>query len=205
MKKAFNCPHCNAFAKQHWEKLDTTIDWYYYAVGKVALCDSCDKFTAWVNKLMIYPIVDGVRNPHNEMPADIKIDYEEARSVASRSPRSAAALLRLSIEKLTNLLLRDKKGRDLNHNIAILVDRGLPVKIQKALDSLRVIGNHAVHPLGKIDLRDNKQIANSLFDILNMIVDDMISEPNRIDNIYKTLPAKDRSIIKKRDSKKPNK
>ena len=152
---------------------------------------------------MIHPVASGVSSPHVDMPPDIKTDYEEARGIVSRSPRSAAALLRLAIEKLTNRLLDDEKGKDLNDNIRILVQKGLPKKIQKALDYLRVIGNNAVHPLGKIDIRDNQKAANSLFDILNMIVDDMITEPKKIDGLFETLPQKDKSNIEKRDKKAP--
>jgi hypothetical protein len=204
-KDAFNCPSCGAYAKQHWEKETESVGSTFINIGMVAICDRCKKFSIWVDEKMVYPLVDGTPNPHPEMPDDIKGEYEEARSIVSRSPRSAAALLRLAIEKLTNLLLGNEKGKDLNENIATLVQKGLPVKIQKALDYLRVIGNNAVHPLGKIDLQDNKQVANSLFDILNMIVDDMISEPSRIDKVYDTLPEKDKSNIEKRDSKDPRK
>jgi Domain of unknown function (DUF4145) len=149
---------------------------------------------------MIYPLVDGVPNPHSEMPEEIKKDYEEARSIVARSPRGAAALLRLAIQKLTDELLEDRKGKDLNENIAILVKGDLPERIQKALDYLRVIGNNAVHP-GLIDIRDNRQVANSLFELLNVIVDDLISEPKKVDGLYGQLPKKDLSNIQKRDKK----
>lgn len=204
-KDAFNCPRCGAYAQQHWEKETESLGSYIINIGMVAICDRCKKFSIWVDEKMVYPLVNGTPIPHPEMPDDIKGEYEEARSIVSRSPRSAAALLRLAIEKLTNLLLGNEKGKDLNDNIAILVQKGLPEKIQKALDYLRVIGNNAVHPLGKIDLQDNKQVANSLFDILNMIVDDMISETRRIDKVYDTLPEKYKSNIEKRDSKEPPK
>jgi hypothetical protein len=198
-KTAFNCPHCNAFAKQHWRQLHITVQ-VSHTLGTAALCDHCNDFSIWVNKFMVYPVVDGVPNPHADMPQDIAIDYNEARSIASRSPRSAAALLRLAIEKLTDALLGDDKGKDLNDNIRILVQRGLPGRVQKALDLLRVIGNNAVHP-GKIELTDNRKMANSLFDILNMIVDNMITEPRKISEMFDTLPEKDKANIKKRDNK----
>lgn len=200
-RDGFNCPHCNAFAKQSWDKIDVSVNSTYYDLGKVAICDHCRGYSIWVNKIMIYPISDGVPGPHFDMPEDIKTDYNEARSIASRSPRSAAALLRLAIEKLTTILLGSEKGKDLNQNIGILVQKGLPVRIQKALDYLRVIGNNAVHPLGMIDLTDDKKTANSLFGVLNMIVDNMITEPQKINEMYDTLPEKDKANIEKRDGK----
>lgn len=146
---------------------------------------------------MIYPLVNGVPNPHSEMPEAVKIDYEEARSIVARSSRGAAALLRLAIQKLTDMLLIDERGKDLNDNIKKLVGKGLPEKIQKALDYLRVIGNNAVHP-GQIDIKDNREIANSLFELLNIIVDVMISQPKKIEGLYDQLPEKDKLNIQKR-------
>jgi hypothetical protein len=94
--------------------------------------------------------------------------------------------MRLAIEKLTNDLLADDKGKSLDDNIGILVQRGLPERVQRTMDSLRVIGNHAVHPLGIIELGDDQKKANSLFEILNMIVDDMITEPEMINGMFDT-------------------
>src|SRR5229473_2853992 len=54
-------------------------------------------------------------------------------------------------------------------------------------DIIRVIGNNAVHP-GTIDLRDDQATALALFDLLNLIVDEMITRPREIDEIYKRLP-----------------
>lgn len=199
---AYNCPHCNAYAKQEWYQL-IRYDGNYGDRVKgtdTATCSHCKKYTIWVNELMVYPLVDGVPNPHSDMPDSIKKDYEEARSIVARSPRGAAALLRLAIQKLTDELLGDRKGKDLNANIGILVTEGLRESIQKALDYLRVIGNNAVHP-GLIDMQDNREVANSLFGLLNIIVDEMISKPNTINALYGQLPQKDLSNIDKRDQK----
>lgn len=96
-----------------------------------------------------------VPNPHIEMPENIKGDYEEARSIASKTPRSAAALLKFSIQNLTQNLFDKEAGKDLNGNIKKLFEKGLPEKIRKAFDFLLVIGNNAV-PSGLIDLMDDR-------------------------------------------------
>ncbi len=134
------------------------------------------------------------------MPEDVKEDYEEARLVVEVSPRSAAALLRLALQKLMKHL--GESGKNLNDDIANLVKKGLPEKIQKALDAVRVIGNNAVHP-GELDLRDDKETALALFDLLNMIVEVMITQPKKVNEIYDKLPKGAKEAIEKRDSKQP--
>ncbi|QXE17642.1 DUF4145 domain-containing protein [Clostridium sp. 001] len=87
----------------------------------------------------------------------------------------------------------------MNEDIGSLVKKGLDSKVQKALDTVRVIGNNAVHP-GTIDLNDNKDIAYSLFGLLNFIVQQMITQPKEIENLFKTLPDNAKLAINKRDS-----
>lgn len=94
------------------------------------------------------------------------------------SPRSSAALLRLCIQKL--MIELKQKGRDLNEDIGALVSQGLDARVQKALDVLRVIGNNAVHP-GQIDLKDDKETAISLFQLLNAIVERCITVNKKIE------------------------
>jgi hypothetical protein len=150
----------------------------------------------WRRGILIYPDVTAISPPNPDLPDDIKDDYEEARSIASKSPRGAAALLRLCIQKLCKHL--GEPGKDLNKDIGSLVEKGLPKRIQKALDAVRVIGNEAVHP-GEINLNDNPEIVGSLFQIIDIIVDDRITQPREIDELYNTLPEAKRRGIETRD------
>jgi hypothetical protein len=89
--------------------------------------------------------------PHPDLPDDIKEDYEEARSIVSRSPRSVAALLRLAVDKLLDWIIEEKNllegnKKDINAKIKLLVENGLRPELQKAFDSVRIVGNHSVHP-----------------------------------------------------------
>jgi hypothetical protein len=134
------------------------------------------------------------------MPADALADFDEASRVFTRSPRSSAALLRLAIQKL--MVVLGEKGKKIDDDIASLVKKGLPVKIQQALDIVRVVGNNAVHP-GMIDLNDDPGTAQALFGLVNLIVERMISEPMRIDELYGKLPPGSREAIERRDTPKP--
>jgi hypothetical protein len=107
-------------------------------------------------------------------------------------------LLRLCIQKLCKYL--GEPGENLNDDIAALVQKGLGPQIQKALDIVRVIGNNAVHP-GKIDLKDNRETATRLFNLVNLIAEVMISQPKHIDAMYESLPEGARVQITKRDGK----
>ncbi|MDQ3836035.1 MAG: hypothetical protein M3270_03770 [Thermoproteota archaeon] len=58
---------------------------------------------------------------------------------------------------------------------------------QQAFDTVRVIGNNAIHP-GQIDLKDDIKTALSLFKLVNIIVEDMITEPNDVASLFNGLP-----------------
>jgi len=150
---------------------------------------------------MIYPFGGAAPLPNPDMPDDVKQDYEEARSILSISPRGAAALLRLAVQRLCKHL--GEPGENINNDIKSLVQKGLPVQLQRALDSLRVAGNNAVHP-GQLDLYDNADIATRLFGLLNVIVDNQITQPKAISELYDvTVPAPLQQAIASRDAPRP--
>src|SRR5262249_11163434 len=134
---------------------------------------------------MIHPVATTAPLPNADMPDEVKADYAEASEIVGRSPRGAAALLRLAIQKLLRHL--GEKGKNIDDDIAALVTKGLPATIQKALDTVRVIGNESVHP-GTIDLRDEPETAAALFGLVNLIVQDRITQPKEIDTLYGKLP-----------------
>lgn len=198
-KTSFNCPHCKAFSSMEWE------DAYIGYAGrqsirglKCAHCTHCNNYSLWIEYSMIYPSEIAVESPNPDLPEEVKNDYIEAANIMNQSPRGAAALLRLSIEKLVNGL--DAKGKDLNAKIGDLVTKGLNHKVQKALDVVRVIGNEAVHP-GQIDLSDDTETAEVLFKLVNVIAEGMITQPKEVDTLYNDLvPESHKKGIEKRDS-----
>ena len=134
------------------------------------------------------------------MPDDVKRDFLEANEIIDKSPRGAAALLRLCVQKLMSHL--GEKGDNINDDIASLVRKGLDARIQKALDVVRVVGNNAVHP-GQIDLNDDKTIAAKLFGLVNIIVKSQITQAKHIEDMFDAVvPDTVKAQIEKRDAPK---
>lgn len=204
--EAFNCPHCRVYAKQEWFFMDMKVARDAAALSRndhsfrVSYCAHCRQPTIWLRiaKRLVYPSHATAELPNEDLPHDIQDDYDEARSIANLSPRGAAALLRLAIQKLCVHL--GQPGKDLNKDIGALVAEGLPPNVQPALDIVRVIGNEAVHP-GVIDLRDDPEIVNKLFKLVNLIAAKMISEPKEIAGLVSILPESKLKGIAARDGK----
>ena len=104
--------------------------------------------------------------------------------------------MRLVVQKLCIHL--GQPGRNLNDDIAALVRAGLDPQVQEALDTVRVIGNNAVHP-GQIELSDDRATAEVLFGLVNLIVEKLISVPKHVREVYDALPQPNRDAIAKRD------
>lgn len=201
-KNGFTCPNCGAYAQQtNWAYSEDGNGPYGNSEGQfplaVSKCTHCGDLTIWHFKDMIYPHRGSAPMPNKDMPPEVLKDYEEAASILSKSPRGASALLRLGIQKLCVHL--GGTGKNINDDIKRLVQKGLPVQVQQALDAVRVIGNNAVHP-GQIDA-DNPEMAGSLFALVNLVTDYMISKPNEVSAIYGDLPQGAIDAIEKRDGK----
>lgn len=197
--KSFTCPHCGVLSKQgwwykHWNGLQTHGHQNDHPL-RIGTCDHCNKNTVWVNEDICYPDNGNSPFPNPEMPESVKKIYNEAASIHSKSPRGAAALLRLSIQILAKEL--GEQGKNINKDIANLVKKGLPEIVQKSLDIVRVTGNDAVHP-GQIDT-DDAEVVGQLFDLVNVIVEYMIALPKKVSGIYSDLPTSKLEGIDKRD------
>lgn len=202
---AFNCPHCDAYSHQEWynyiEASQGSLRSRKIRSGSitsltVSYCSRCNRYALWYEDKMLYPISSIAPLPIEDMPEDVKSDFLEARNIANESPRGAAALLRLGLQKLMPHL--GENGKNINEDIGNLVKKGLPVTIQQAADSLRVIGNEAVHP-GELDLKDDLDTALALFKLLNLIVEVRIVQPKEISQLYNNLPNSKKDGIKNRD------
>ena len=166
----------------------------------VSECQKCQSLAIWIHDQLVWPTGSNLPPPNPDLPGNVQSDYREAGAVAQYSPRSAAALLRLAVERLCRELVPE--GKNLNARIGLLVERGLDAKIQQALDIVRVVGNNAVHP-GKMDISDDHQTVATLFNLVNDIAEAMITRKNRIEELYGTLPESAKLAMADRDGTEP--
>ncbi len=219
-QEKFHCPHCNVYAKQRWSHLGAVGDAYttrgqYGATYQsnvynltistgtlpedwsISFCEHCSNVVIWKEELIIYPKQIQVSQPNTDLSTEIQKDYLEAANVLRESPRSAAAILRLALQKLCQQL--GEKGENINDDIASLVKKGLNPAIQKSLDSLRITGNNALHP-GELDLTEDVERVLQLFKLLNFIAEKMLTEPKEINSFYDQLPEGAKEAVIKRDN-----
>lgn len=162
-------------------------------------CYNCDEISIWIYDRLAWPATGEAPLPNSDLPDEVRGDYDEANSILDLSPRGAAALLRLAIQKLCKEL--GEPGKNINDDIASLVKNGLDKRVKQALDVVRVVGNNAVHP-GQIDLKDDRATAEKLFGLVNLIADIMISQPKHIEAMHGDLPENAKKAIEQRDGEK---
>jgi hypothetical protein len=188
--EGFHCPHCGVFAHQHWYEitLEEDSEREKSSAGEVlsvCTCEKCNNFSLWIEEDIIYPVSGKAPLPLDDMPEETKKRFLEARSILGASPGSAAALMRLALGQLISHL---GEKEDIIGNIESLKNRGLDAKFQKALHSVRMIGEEAVTP-GQIDPGDDEETALVLFNLMNLIVDTLITQPRMVDEILEKLPG----------------
>jgi Domain of unknown function (DUF4145) len=163
----------------------------------VSRCYNCKGFTVWVRDRLVFPIrgdelPEIVEVDFREIAEDLQApaqdvqhseedvqepaedfdesseDFEEAAAVLNKSPRAAAALIRICIQNMMPLL--KETGKSLDENISSLVRKGLEAEIQQAMDVLQVIRRNPGHE-SHVDLRDETAIATRMFESLKEIIE----------------------------------
>lgn len=204
----FHCPKCGVFSHMDWLKLSDSYGKnrgpHYYAI-----CSHCEHYSLWKKTknentgspesgIMIEPDTGSSPLPDPAMPEDVKKDYIEAAQIFQKSPRGAAALLRLGLQKLCMHL--GQKGENINHDIRELAKNNtLPPLVVKVADTVRITGNNAVHP-GEMSDEDFDHIASKMFDLINFIVRKGIAEPIELQALYEMTPESPRKAAEKKDA-----
>ncbi|HFW6578099.1 TPA: DUF4145 domain-containing protein [Campylobacter jejuni] len=190
---AFNCPHCGVYSRMEW-------DGFYNGYNRIkqvegysfseSTCYHCERSVIWYLKdespKIFFPREVAIP-PEENMPRNVKEIYEEASLVLSDSPRAACALLRLALQELMKYLKENiqiyngLKNRNINEDIEEIINIGnfyqdQKEMLEKAMNSVRLIGNKASHP-SELDINDNPEIANTLFEMINFIVGEIITKP----------------------------
>lgn len=101
----------------------------------------------WVYDQLVWPRRAGGSEPKHLAPPNVRREYDETSQTLEASPRGAAALLRLAIEKLCKEL--GVTGESLKDDIAFFVREDVDARVQKVLDAARIIESNAVR-LGQI-------------------------------------------------------
>jgi hypothetical protein len=210
-KKSFHCPLCGTYAHMNWQWLNKGNYKSQYIEAK---CSHCEQSSLWLSSEdgkneagyiiatkgeMLLPDFGLSPLPVVDMPENVKTDYIEASRIFSRSPRGAAALLRLGLQKLCKHL--GQKGENINEDIrALAASNTVPPMVVKVADTVRIAGNNAVHP-GEMSDEDFDYVASKMFELINFIVKKAISEPKELEGLYQMTPEAPRQSAEKRDNK----
>ncbi|ECO7371180.1 DUF4145 domain-containing protein [Campylobacter coli] len=190
---AFNCPHCGVYSRMEWDgfynrhiDIKQVEEYSFFN----STCYHCQRSMIWYlkdkNPKIFFPREVTIP-PEENMPENIKEIYEEASLVLGDSPRASCALLRLALQELMKYLKENIKiynglnNRNINEDIKEIINIGNFYQDQKemleeAMNSVRLIGNKASHP-SELDINDNPEIANTLFEMINFIVGEIITKP----------------------------
>ncbi|HEM8291498.1 DUF4145 domain-containing protein [Providencia rettgeri] len=223
--ESFTCPHCGAFSHMIWANLMTSTSYQgpfepakpLYSQFWQSLCAACSQPNVWMEKnkymteidetysygTMIYPTTNTAPLPHTDMPPEVKQDYCEAASIQRNSPRGAAALLRLALQKLCKHL--GENGENINADIRALSSKGkVSNEVIRMADVLRITGNCSVHP-SEMSSKDIDEVSDGLFGLINYIVKEAISDPAFRSSIYDKMPENLRKKAEEQDEKNRSK
>lgn len=180
-----------------WEQYVSHAPW------QVALCAACKHVSFRRHGMLIFPeAADTVAPPHPDMPERAASLYREAAAVLSGSRRAAAALARASLESLLKDVDETPEARrDLNTRIGELRAK-INTGLWKVLTALRVVGNDALHgsddDLIAVYLRtEDADLAETFFAAINELVEELITRPNKAEELYALIPEAKRAAAER--------
>ncbi|WP_213565259.1 DUF4145 domain-containing protein [Microvirga sp. 3-52] len=151
----------------------------------------------WFEKQLVHPEDNDAPPVSPDMPAELRRDYEEAAAIFSKSPRAAAALLRMCVE---GLIKKVTEKDSFDKAITALQARGLPSQIQLALDVIRQNGNEVLHA-GQLYGEDDEATVAMLFKLVNSVVTWSITEQRQLQELYEQIPEAKRKHLEDRRAK----
>jgi hypothetical protein len=143
----------------------------------ISYCFNCNEMCLWVYDQLVWPRRAGDPEPELHALSNVRRECEEETQTLEASPRGAAALLRLTIEKLCKEL--GVSGESLKDDIALFVREDVDARA-------RIIESNAVRP-GQIGLGDDRATAETLSGLVNLICEKMIMEPRHLQAVYTKL------------------
>ena len=162
--------------------------------ASISFCFNCNEMCLWVCDQLVWPIGAGGSEPKLHAAPDVRRDYEEASQILEASPRGAAELLRVAIEKLCKEL--GGSGESPKNDMASFAQEDVDARVQKVLDAIRIIESNAVRP-GQIGGED-RATAETLSGLVNLICEKMIIEPRHLQALYTKLREGTRSAMEQR-------
>ena len=177
------------------EGADSPYNQSFLSQWYMSQCASCSHMSVWRSDRLIYPATSNLPLPSPDMPVEVVELYEEAREVYGVSPRAGAAMARATLEKLLKSLDPDApKGTRLDGYIA-RVESKVSQPTWQLLTVIRHTGNKSLHIDDEPDdavvfvLSDaDAQVAPLMFEAINDVVQQLISHPKRVAELYARVP-----------------
>jgi hypothetical protein len=209
------CPHCKTqnrfetamknsgagFRNVDEESIISGENDYVIKEMRMCRCSNCGKVIIFFEEQMIYPLGSARPPIPQEVPASIANDYEESCLVELYSKKAAAALARRCLQNL--LHEQGIKKKDLNEEIEE-AKKNLPPHLSTSIESVRVLGNFAAHPIkyentGEIvDIEEGE--AEWVIDTLEQLFDFYYVAPKKSkekrDNLNAKLSAAGKPLLK---------
>jgi hypothetical protein len=161
----------------------------------MAKCVACEDYSVWRSEWLIYPKSSTIPAPSADMPSEVAVLYEEARSVIPVSRRAGAALARATLEKL---LKSQDPGASADDSLATRIEAVIPKvssSLAKLLTLIRHIGNKSLHvedtPDDAVVLvldPGQTEIVEVIFGAINELVDELITKPKAADAFLALVP-----------------
>ena len=142
------------------------------------------------------PLLNDIPEPNSDMSENVKDLYIEAKNVFPFSYRGSCALLRLALETLCIEFGMDEA--ELNIMLDKFITKyKLNDELIKALHTMRVGGNKNIHP-SKLPINNDPSFTKKMFELLNYIVDELISNPKLIKESFDSLPEDEKQKIEEK-------